>query len=134
MSKREFSNVSDHAEPLKETYDNKDYDEFDDEQEEYGNETAVFTEEDLVLMTDKFRMLSKISRLVIIKSLFAGEKSVSGIVKSTGLMQANVSKQLKLLQNHGIVDCRPEGLRRYYRIDDPIIYKICKAVCAEDSK
>ncbi len=90
----------------------------------------VFSESEFELMSDKFRMLSKISRLKIIHSLFDGEKSVSDIVESTGLLQANVSKQLKHLQNHGIVDCRPDGLLRYYRITDPSIKKVCGAICS----
>lgn len=88
-----------------------------------------FSDNDLKVMSEKFKMLSKHSRLKIIRALFGGEKSVTEIVNETGLMQANVSKQLKLLQNSGMVECRPEGLMRYYRIADPTIKNICAAIC-----
>ncbi len=93
-----------------------------------------FDDKELELMADRFKMLAEGSRLRIIRSLFSGEKSVTGIVEATGLLQANVSKQLRLLQNHGIVDCRPEGLLRYYRLVDFTIKRICGAVCSIDSK
>lgn len=93
-----------------------------------------FDDKELELMADRFKMLSECSRLKIIRSLFNGEKSVTGIVESSGLLQANVSKQLKLLQNHGIVECRPEGLLRYYRLVDFTIKRICSVVCEIDKK
>lgn len=101
-----------------------------------GNETAgsMFSDSELEIMSDRFRMLSKISRLKIIRTLFDGEKNVSEIVEQAGLLQANVSKQLKHLQNNGIVDCRPEGLLRYYRIVDPAIKRICGAICEIENK
>lgn len=91
-----------------------------------------FTDSDLKLMTEKFKMLSKHSRLKIIRALFDGEKNVTEIINETGLMQANVSKQLKLLQNAGIVKCRPDGLLRYYSISDPTIKNICAAICEKN--
>ncbi len=91
-----------------------------------------FSDSDLKVMTEKFKMLSKHSRLKIIRALFDGEKNVTEIINETGLMQANVSKQLKLLQNAGIVQCRPEGLMRYYKISDPTIKNICAAICEKN--
>lgn len=92
-------------------------------------ENINFSDTELKIMSEKFKMLSKHSRLKIIRALFDGEKSVTEIVNETGLMQANVSKQLKLLQNSGMVECRPDGLMRYYRIADPTIKSICAAIC-----
>jgi len=93
-----------------------------------------FTDEEIVLMAERFKMLSEGSRLKIIRTLFEGEKCVNDIVQATGLLQANVSKQLKLLDNHGIVECRAKGLMRYYKLVDFTVQKICAAVCMIDSK
>jgi DNA-binding transcriptional ArsR family regulator len=61
---------------------------------------------------------------------FAGEKCVTDIIISTGLLQANVSKQLKVLQSCGFLDSRAQGLLRYYSIKDYTILKICHVMCA----
>ncbi len=88
-----------------------------------------FTDEELILMAERFKMLSEGSRLKIVRALFEGEKCVNDIVQATGLLQANVSKQLKLLDNHGIVECRAKGLMRFYKLVDTTVERICEAVC-----
>ncbi len=92
------------------------------------------TDEDIFLLTSRFKILSEPSRLRIIRSLFSGEKCVKEIVASTGLMQANVSKQLKLLSESGAVTCRPAGLQRFYQISDMTIYNLCEMLCLDSKK
>ena len=67
----------------------------------------------------------------MLRSLFSGEKCVSDIIENTGLLQANVSKQLRILQDSNVVSCRPSGLQRFYRIIDDKIYNLCKMICKE---
>ncbi len=88
-----------------------------------------FTDSELVTLARVFSVLSQTSRLKILRSLVEGEKCVTEIINATGLMQANVSKQIKILESAGIVGCRPAGLQRYYRIVDPSILEICEAIC-----
>lgn len=84
----------------------------------------------LLLMAGKFRMLSDPTRLTILRTLMTeGELNVTQIVEQIGSTQANVSKHLKQLAEAGLVARRKEGLNVIYRLDDPIIEKICHLVC-----
>lgn len=83
----------------------------------------------LDLMAEKFRMLSDATRLAILRALMQGERNVSQVVDETGRGQANVSKHLKLLLEGGLVARRKQGLQVFYRIDDPIVERLCSLVC-----
>jgi DNA-binding transcriptional ArsR family regulator len=93
------------------------------------NNNRLLSDSELDFVAKRFKILSEPSRLKILRSLFDCEKSVTDIIESTGLLQANVSKQLRILQDNGIVGCRPDGLMRYYRLTDFTVQKICHAVC-----
>jgi ArsR family transcriptional regulator, arsenate/arsenite/antimonite-responsive transcriptional repressor len=47
----------------------------------------------------------------------AAEMSVGQLVAELGISQPTVSKHLKTLREHGLVQVREEGQHRYYRID-----------------
>ena len=94
----------------------------------------AFTNKELEQLALRFKILSEPSRLKILRSMFAGEKCVNEITKSTKLMQANVSKQLKVLVQNGIVKCRPSGLQRYYHIIDKKVIWICTQLCHSHQK
>jgi ArsR family transcriptional regulator len=84
----------------------------------------------LALMAEKFRMLSDPTRLAILRVLMhTGEKTVTQIVAETGQSVANVSKHLKLLATGGLLARRKEGPFVKYRLDDPVLEKICELVC-----
>ncbi|MFH1050665.1 MAG: metalloregulator ArsR/SmtB family transcription factor [bacterium] len=93
-----------------------------------------FTNKDLEQLALRFKILSEPSRLKILRSMFNGEKCVYEITTSTKLMQANVSKQLKILVQNGIVKCRPSGLQRYYHIIDKKVIWICRQLCQSRHK
>jgi DNA-binding transcriptional ArsR family regulator len=80
-------------------------------------------------LSNKFKVLSEESRLIILKSLQDGEKSVTEIVENTHFLQANVSRQLKILLENRIVCKRSEGKRHYFSICDKHILKICEIMC-----
>jgi DNA-binding transcriptional ArsR family regulator len=86
-------------------------------------------DEFLDLMAEKFRMLADPTRLAILRCLLAGERNVSQVVDETGRNQANVSKHLKLLAEAGLVVRRKEGLQVFYKVDDPLVERLCKLVC-----
>jgi DNA-binding transcriptional ArsR family regulator len=83
----------------------------------------------LDLMAVKFRMLADPTRLAILRALMQGERSVSEVVEETGRNQANVSKHLKLLAEGGLVARRKQGLQVFYRLDDPLVERLCALVC-----
>lgn len=89
-----------------------------------------FTDHELVKMAKRFKILSEPSRLKILRALYPGEKCVTDIIEATGLLQANVSKQIKILESDDIVQCRPQGLQRFYRIIDSSVAGVCAKVCA----
>jgi ArsR family transcriptional regulator len=84
----------------------------------------------LLLMAEKFRMLSEPTRLAILRCLMDGsEMNVSQVVAGTGRELANVSKHLKQMADTGLLARRKEGPFVLYRMDDPVIEKICELVC-----
>ena len=86
-------------------------------------------DEFLDLMAEKFRMLADSTRLAILRTLMRGECNVTQVVEETGRNQANVSKHLKMLAEAGLVARRKEGLQVFYRLDDPLVERLCKLVC-----
>jgi ArsR family transcriptional regulator len=87
-------------------------------------------DEILLLMAEKFRMLSDPTRLVILRTLMTeGELNVTRIVEHTDGTQANVSKHLKQLAEAGLVARRKDSPHVLYRLDDPVVEKICHLVC-----
>src|SRR6478752_9699873 len=90
---------------------------------------AVIPDEFLDLMPEKFRMLADPTRLAILRALMGEERNVSQVIDETGRNQANVSKHLKMLAEAGLVSRRKEGLQVFYRLDDPLVERLCKLVC-----
>jgi len=87
-------------------------------------------EDFLALMADKFRMLGDSTRLAILHSLMDSvELNVSEIVVATNRNVANVSKHLKQLAEGGLLVRRKEGPFVLYRLNDPVVEKICSLVC-----
>jgi len=84
----------------------------------------------LELMAARFASLAEPTRLEIIHCLISGgEQNVTRIVEVTGHAHANVSKHLRHLRDAELVARRKEGLQVFYRLDDPLIEKLCKLVC-----
>ena len=76
-----------------------------------------------------FRAFAEPGRLAIVQELKSGEKSVSEIVDSLPTSQANVSKQLKLLYEAGVLRRRKDGTQVLYEIADPMVFDLCRLVC-----
>lgn len=94
----------------------------------------VFTDDEIEQLASRFKILSESSRLKILRSLFDGERCVTDIIENTGLLQANVSKQLKMLLDNGIVKCRKKGLQRLYCVNDQTVVMICNVICQNYNK
>lgn len=65
-----------------------------------------------------FKGLADRSRLAILEVLMDGEKTVSEIVKMTGLTQSNASMHLACLLDCGLVAKTRQGQRMNYRLAD----------------
>jgi|HubBroStandDraft_1064217.scaffolds.fasta_scaffold1004305_1 DNA-binding transcriptional ArsR family regulator len=83
----------------------------------------------LQAVADLFSSLSESSRLRILQALQQKSMSVSELVEHTTLKQANVSKQLGILQAAGVVSRRQEGNRAIYSIAMPLVFELCDLVC-----
>ena len=82
------------------------------------------------MMAGRFATLADPTRLEIIHCLMkGGEQNVTRIVEATGHTPQNVSKHLRHLRDAELVARRKEGLQVFYRLDDPLIEKLCKLVC-----
>ncbi|MGD7653675.1 MAG: ArsR/SmtB family transcription factor [Verrucomicrobiales bacterium] len=85
--------------------------------------------EQLERVAHLFRAFSEATRLAIIQELKSGELSVSEIVQRLTTSQANVSKQLKLLYEAGLVTRRKQSTQVLYQISDPMVFELCGLVC-----
>jgi DNA-binding transcriptional ArsR family regulator len=85
--------------------------------------------EQLQAVAGLFAVLSEQSRLLILQLLQDAPMSVGELVDKSGLKQANVSKQLGVLQSAGVIDRRPDGNRAIYSIKLPLVFDLCHLVC-----
>jgi len=67
-------------------------------------------------LTRLLKAIANASRLEIIELLAQGEKSVEGIVQSTGLTFANASQHLQVMKNNNLVTSRKDGHYVYYSL------------------
>lgn len=85
--------------------------------------------EALELVARRFRTLGDATRLALLQSLFAQERTVQELCTLTGASQANASKHLALLFDQGLVARRRDGLFTRYRINDTTLQGLCRLVC-----
>jgi DNA-binding transcriptional ArsR family regulator len=76
-----------------------------------------------------FAALAEPTRLRILHTLCAGERTVGRIVEETGLSQPTVSRHLGALHRHGIAARRRDGNLVHYRIADATTRELCRSVC-----
>jgi DNA-binding transcriptional ArsR family regulator len=86
------------------------------------------TSDDNLAMTDEreriariFKALGDANRLDIVMSIGRDMRSVSEIVKASGLSQTLVSFHLRILREANIVTTKRNGPFIFYRLSDPII-------------
>ncbi|MGH9946809.1 MAG: ArsR/SmtB family transcription factor [Pyrinomonadaceae bacterium] len=89
----------------------------------------TLTPEAIVLIAERFSILSEPLRLQILQLLRGGESSVSRLTTSLETSQPNASKHLKILQNAGIIGREQRGNSVYYSIIDQSIFELCELVC-----
>ena len=67
-------------------------------------------------------------RLQIVELLQAGEMCVGDIVKALGGKQAITSQQLNMMKAKGVLNCRRDGARVYYRIENRNVIKLLDCI------
>ncbi len=70
------------------------------------------------VVLDVFTVLAEPRRRAILDELRQGEVSVGDLVERLGATQPAISKHLRVLRDCGMVDVRPDGKQRMYRLDD----------------
>ena len=84
----------------------------------------------LEMVARRFKALGQPVRLRLIQALLDGEMTVQDLCEQTETGQANASKHLGTLATEGILARRKEGLFTFYRVADPMVFKLCDLVCA----
>jgi DNA-binding transcriptional ArsR family regulator len=69
-------------------------------------------------------------RLAVLRTLTAGEASVSELVERTGATQPNVSNHLAILRDAGLVSADRDGRAMRYRLASPQVGELVNALTA----
>jgi rhodanese-related sulfurtransferase/DNA-binding transcriptional ArsR family regulator len=74
------------------------------------------------------KALANAHRFEIVDLLAQGERSVEHIASETGLTLANASQHLQALREAHLLTSRKEGLRVYYRLSDPSVFRLVQTI------
>lgn len=84
----------------------------------------------LELMAARFAALAAPTRLAVIHVLMTkGEQHVGAIVEAVESTHANVSKHLRILREARLVAQRKDAMQVFYKLDDPVVRRLCELVC-----
>ena len=75
-------------------------------------------DEDIERASRSLKAMSHPLRLKILCTLCDREVSVQDIVEHVGTSQSNISQHLAILRDKGILTCRKDANRVYYRVGD----------------
>jgi DNA-binding transcriptional ArsR family regulator len=81
------------------------------------------------LIAGRFKALADPTRIRLLDRLHDGEATVTELTNVAGTTQQNVSKQMLLLLQAGVVARRRDGNFIYYRIADEAVFELCATVC-----
>jgi rhodanese-related sulfurtransferase len=74
------------------------------------------------------KALASPARLELLDVLAQGERPVEALAQEAALSVANASAHLKVLYQARLVESRKDGLRVYYRLADPAVYRLWSAL------
>ncbi|MBI4263844.1 MAG: metalloregulator ArsR/SmtB family transcription factor [Acidobacteria bacterium] len=74
------------------------------------------------------KALSSPHRLELLELLAQGERTVDSLATEMGLSLANTSQHLQALRQAALVESRKQGLYVYYRLVEPAVFDVCRAV------
>jgi ArsR family transcriptional regulator len=67
-------------------------------------------------------------RLRIVELLENGEKCVNDIMEGLGSKQSITSQQLNMMRDKGVLQCRREGAKVYYKIANENVIKVLHCI------
>ena len=67
-------------------------------------------------------------RLQIVELLEAGEMCVGDIVAAVGGKQAITSQQLNMMKDKGVLNCRRDGVKVFYRIENRNVIRLLHCI------
>ncbi|MCB1131110.1 MAG: helix-turn-helix transcriptional regulator [Verrucomicrobiae bacterium] len=76
-----------------------------------------------------FKSFAEPTRLAILQELKAGPRKVGEMVAAIGTSQANISKQLHVLSQAGVIHREKRGTCVLCSIPDPAVLELCRLVC-----
>ena len=79
-------------------------------------------------IADVLKAVAHPVRLQIVELLEAGEMCVGDIVKALGKKQAMTSQQLNMMRDKGVLSCRRDGMRVYYRIENKNVIDVLHCI------
>jgi rhodanese-related sulfurtransferase/DNA-binding transcriptional ArsR family regulator len=74
------------------------------------------------------KAVSSPHRLELLELLAQGERTVESLANETGMSMANASQHLQALREGGLVEGRKQGLFVHYRLADPAVFELSKAL------
>jgi rhodanese-related sulfurtransferase/DNA-binding transcriptional ArsR family regulator len=74
------------------------------------------------------KALANPHRFEMVDLLAQGERSVEDLANEAGLTLANASQHLQALRDAYLVTSRKEGLRVYYRLSDPGVFRLVQVI------
>jgi DNA-binding transcriptional ArsR family regulator len=74
-------------------------------------------------------LLGEPVRLQLLQELEGGGRSVNALADAIGGGQPNISRHLTALFNGGLPARRRQGVKTYYSIADPLVFRLCDLMC-----
>ncbi len=74
------------------------------------------------------KALASPQRLELLDLLAQGERPVEDLAREAALSVANASQHLRVLRQARLVDARKDGLYVYYRLADPAVFELWRAL------
>src|SRR5215469_7505196 len=75
------------------------------------------------------KALARSQRLELLDLLAQGERTVEDLAREAALTVANASQHLRALHDARLVESRKAGLYVYYRLADPAVFTLWRALC-----
>ncbi len=85
-------------------------------------------------VAQRFRLLGEPVRLRLLQKLQAGERTVNELVEICGGTQPNISRHLTALFQGGLLERRRDGVKIYYAIAEPMVFRLCDMVAKSTAK
>lgn len=88
----------------------------------------MYNDEDILAVSQYFKILSDYNRLSILFLLKEKKRSVTEIVDALQLEQSAVSHQLKLLRDSRLVKAKRQGKLMIYELEDDHVFNILQQI------